>query len=174
VRTAKILGAGNEEHWGANVQVGDINDDGIGDILIGGAINRFSGDYIEPGNLFGHGIGGASNGGPRVRCGEAYVIYGQRNWPSSTDLRTPPATATHIIGANNRDFLGSQLYSADINGDGKTDLILSAVHAWSPDRQATGAVYIVYGQPGVAGATIDLEKPALSGLRLTSIFGEQE
>ena len=175
VRTAKIIGQGNEEHWGAAVQAGDINDDGIADILIGGAINRSSGDYVTPEDPYtGHGSGAASNGGPRVRCGEAYVIYGQRNWPSSTDLRTPPATATHVIGANNRDFLGSQLHSADINGDGKTDLILGALHAAAPDLRETGAVYIVYGQPGVVGATIDLANVAASGLRLTSIFGEQE
>ena len=70
--------------------------------------------------------------------------------------------------------MGSQLHSADFNGDGKTDLMLGALHAWAPDLEETGAVYIVYGQPGVAGATIDLQNISASGLRLTSIYGEQE
>src|SRR5712692_4574454 len=48
VRTAIIIGAHQEEHWGAALQVGDINNDGIGDIIIGGAINRDSASYVTP------------------------------------------------------------------------------------------------------------------------------
>src|SRR6185295_15723732 len=48
VRTARITGQGAEEHWGAALQIGDLNNDGIGDIIIGGSIFRDSGSYVTP------------------------------------------------------------------------------------------------------------------------------
>src|SRR6185369_8431767 len=104
---------------------------------------------------------------------EAFVIYGQRNWPAITDLHSPPANATHVIGANPTDFLASQLHSGDVNGDGRTDLIIGALLATAPDnRGQTGGVYVVYGSATLAGATIDLASPDASGQRVTAIYGE--
>ena len=174
VRTARIVGVRQEDHWGAALQVGDINNDGIGDIIIGGSINRDSGSYVTPADQDnGHASAAADFGGLRPQCGEAFVIYGQRNWPSNTFLSTPPANATHIIGAQAFDYLGSQVHSGDINGDGRTDLIIGALRATAPDNQGqTGAVYVIYGSATLPGATIDLANPDASGQRISSIYGE--
>jgi hypothetical protein len=52
-------------------------------------------------------------------------------------------------------------------------LIVGALQANAPDGKGpTGGVFIVYGAPGIVGATIDLADPAASGLEVTSIFGE--
>src|SRR3989442_15277268 len=165
VRTARIVGAHREDHWGAALQAGDINNDGIGDIIIGGAINRDSASYVTPDDqVSGHDFDAAGFGGQRPLCGEVYVIYGQRNWPASIDLRNPPSNATHVIGAITGDFLGSQGHSGDINGDGRTDLIIGALRATAPDnRGQTGAVYVIYGSATLPGATIDLPNPDASG-----------
>ncbi|MEK6285983.1 MAG: integrin alpha [Acidobacteriota bacterium] len=174
VRTARIVGAGQEDHWGAALQVGDINNDGIGDVIIGGSINRDSGFYVTPSDQDnGHAGKAASFGGQRPGCGEAYVIYGQQNWPPNTLLSNPPANATHVVGANAFDFLGSQLHSGDVNGDGRTDLIIGALRASAPDNKGqTGAVYVIYGAANLPGAFIDLANPDASGLRISSIYGE--
>ncbi len=174
VRTAKIVGAHNEDHWGAALQVGDINNDGIGDVIIGGSINRDSASYVTPeDHLSGHDAKAASFGGLRPACGEAYVIYGQRNWPATISLSDPPKNSTHVIGANNFDFLGSQLHSGDLNGDGRTDLVIGALRATAPDNQGqTGAVYVIYGSATLPGATIDLANPDASGERVATIYGE--
>jgi hypothetical protein len=173
VRTARIVGANQEDHWGAALQVGDINNDGIGDVIIGGSIDRDSASYVTPNIRNGHNFFAASFNGQRQLCGEAYVIYGQRNWPAMIDLRSPPANATHVIGANPLDFLASQLHSGDVNGDGRTDLIIGALLATAPDsRGQTGAVYVVYGSATLPGATIDLANPTASGQRVTAIYGE--
>jgi hypothetical protein len=173
VRTARIVGAHEEDHWGAALQVGDINNDGIGDIIIGGSIFRDSGSYVTVADqASGHNNFGASFNGTRDRCGEVFVIYGQHNWPANTDLGAPPATATHVIGAHDNDLLGSQVHFGDLNGDGRTDLVMGALQALAPDnRGKTGAVYIAYGSPTLQGATIDLATPDASGQRVTTIYG---
>lgn len=173
VSTARILGANEEDHWGAALQVGDINNDGIGDVIIGGSIDRDSGSYVTPNLNNGHNFFAASFGGQRPQCGEAFVIYGQQNWPSMVDLQNPPQNATHVIGATSKDFLASQLHSGDVNGDGRTDLIIGALLAAAPDNKGqTGAVYVIYGSATLAGATIDLANPDGSGQRVTTIYGE--
>lgn len=173
VRTARIVGANQEDHWGAALQVGDINNDGIGDVIIGGSIDRDSGSYVTPTLRNGHNFFAASFDGQRDRCGEAYVIYGQRNWPAEINLGAPPPGSTHVIGANPIDFLASQLHSGDVNGDGRTDLIIGALLATAPDnRGQTGAVYVIYGSATLPGATIDLASPGASGQRVTTIYGE--
>ena len=173
VRTARIIGANAEDHWGAALQVGDVNNDGIGDIFIGGSIDRDSGSFVTPNLRNGHNFFAASFGGQRPLCGEAFVIYGQVNWPPITDLHSPPQNATHIIGANPTDFLASQLHTGDVNGDGRTDLIIGALLALAPDNKGqTGAVYVVYGSPTLVGKTIDLANPDPSGQRVTTIYGE--
>ena len=178
VRITKIVGAHAGDHWGATVDVGDINNDGISDVVISAALDRDSAIYVSPFNI-GGGIAtaGASDGGQRPNCGEVYVLYGQANWPAEIDLTNPPANATHVIGANAGDYLGSQLTSGDFNGDGKTDLILGALQASAPDPLAgrPGAVYIIYGTSAtLQGVTIDMATPAASGQQISIIYGEED
>ncbi|HKQ08546.1 MAG TPA: IPT/TIG domain-containing protein [Blastocatellia bacterium] len=173
VRTARIVGAHEEDHWGAALQVGDINNDGIGDIIIGASIDRDSGSYVTvQDQVSGHNFFAADVGGSRPQAGEVYVIYGQRTWPTNIDLGTPPANATHVLGAHANDFLGSQVHFGDLNGDGRTDLVLGALLALAPDdRGQTGAVYVIYGSASLPGATIDLLNPDASGQRVTTVYG---
>ncbi len=173
VEMVRIIGANQEDHWGAMLHVGDLNNDGIKDVVMGGSIFRDSGSFVtEQDQTSGHNDFGASFDGTRNRCGETMVLYGSQNWPPVINLAAPPANSTRVIGANIRDLLGSQLHSGDLNGDGFRDLIIGALQALAPDnRGRTGAVHVVYGSQNLPGKTIDFANPEASGLRTTTIYG---
>ena len=175
VRMALVLGVDNEDHWGSAFHVGDLNGDNISDLAIAGAIFRDSASYVTPQDQdSGHDARAANFNGTRPGAGEVYVIYGSRNFPELVDLQNPPSGSTHVIGAQPLDFLGSQIHSADLNGDGRRELIIGALQANAPEnRGRTGAVYVIYGSPQLQGATIDLANANASGLQISSIYGEE-
>jgi hypothetical protein len=131
-----ILGASGGDNLGFVVASGDINGDGIDDILVGA---RF-----------------ASPDGGRSYAGEAYVILGSSSLRQSVDIALGQQDLT-IVGAEASDYLGYGLASGDINGDGVDDLIIVAPGADGPDngRQDAGEAYVVLGSPDLRG-TIDV------------------
>ncbi|HYP25272.1 MAG TPA: hypothetical protein VE262_01020 [Blastocatellia bacterium] len=173
VRMTTILGTDREDHWGSMLHIGDINTDGIDDLAIAGAVFRDSAGYVSPGDEdSGHNAQAADFFGTRRGCGEVIVLYGSSNWPQSIDLSNPPANSTHVIGENMDDMLGSQMHSADLNGDGRRDFIVGALQGLAPNSARTGSVFIIYGAPGLEGATVDLAQPAPAGLNIVRIYGE--
>lgn len=195
VRITTILGVTAFDHWGACIHAADLNGDGIDDVVISAALDRESAAYVNPQDqTSGEDLNAAGDNGARPMCGEVYVLFGSSSWPTQIDLRTPPATATHLIGANSLDFFGSQTFHADLNGDGKQDLIIGAIQAQSPDQVSshsssglvpkdysppgvgnrTGAVYVIYGGVGnLQGATIDMKDPSTTGFQISVIYGEE-
>ncbi|WP_299324189.1 Ig-like domain-containing protein [Parasphingopyxis sp.] len=108
---------------------GDINGDGIDDLIIG----AFNGD---DGGSF---------------AGEAYVIFGQANvyrdpFPLVMDLSTLGAADGFIVqGDMPDDFTGTNVSSAgDINGDGIDDLIVGAPFG-DDGGNIAGEAYVIFG-----------------------------
>ena len=119
--------------------VGDFNDDGIGDLLVGA---RF----------------GDGPDGKRETAGEAYVIFGSATLPSSMDIRDDPQDMT-IFGAEPGDSLGFSVAAADVNHDGIDDVIVSAPTADGPGNQRTdpGETHVIFGSADLGG-DLDLSK----------------
>ena len=133
----RILGAAKGDFTGYSTSAaGDINADGIDDIIVGA-------------------YGADPNGSV---SGAAYVIYGtDADFGGVIDLSSLSATAGfQISGAAAGDFAGQSVASAgDVNGDGIDDLIVGAPRADAAGNNS-GAVYVIFGSDAGFGSELDL------------------
>lgn len=135
-----ITGENVADRLGTSVATGDINGDGIDDLIMG------AGGYTPPG---------------RSRAGSVFVLFGRQTWPSFYVFAAQRADV-QVIGNASTDKLGGHkthvpaTYTAqsvgtcDLNGDGIQDLVCGA-----PDsnftknginRARAGTVYVFWGQ----------------------------
>ncbi len=157
----RILGAVSGDSLGAGVAAGDLNGDGIDDIVVGAPL---------------------SNGLPEVRTqmGVAYVVFGGPHIASTVDTATGQQDFD-LQPAEGFSHLGQTFAVADVNGDGIADLIAGAPYAGrEPNtppggvRTTVGEVYVVYGSHDLHGhVTVaqDDEDVRLSGVNQLEQFG---
>jgi hypothetical protein len=120
--------AGDQSGWQAS-GAGDINADGVDDVIIGAAP--------------------ASPGG-RTEAGAAYVVYGRPGVGSSGVMELSGLDGENgfvIHGVDDGDEAGHAATSAgDVNGDGIDDLILGAHRADPSGVRDAGEAYVVFGR----------------------------
>jgi hypothetical protein len=115
--------------WGLD-GAGDVNNDGVDDLLISGP--------------------GTHDDGERLNIGAAWVVYGQdaEDPPDLdlADLETTAATrAFSVVGPKEEAQLGYSVAGAgDLNGDDVDDVVIGAPGIWS--GISSGAVFVVYGE----------------------------
>ncbi|MEO0854079.1 MAG: integrin alpha, partial [Cyanobacteria bacterium J06648_11] len=120
-------------------QAGDLNADGIADILLGAPESDVNGD----------------------NSGQAYAIFGSQSpFPASLDLNTLDGSNGFIVnGLNPGDELGESVSGiGDFNGDGIDDIALGAPDATTNGNEESGQAYVIYGRrptPTVAGGVTD-------------------
>jgi Ca2+-binding RTX toxin-like protein len=143
----KITGeaAGDIAGWSASA-IGDVNNDGFVDLIVGGNNND----------------AGGSN------SGAAYVVYGAASGLSGVNL-DDIALGTggfKIVGEAANHQAGVSVSTAgDINGDGIDDLIVGAAQN---DAGGFGAAYVVYGAAGgLTNVNLDDIAVGTGGFRIT-------
>jgi VCBS repeat-containing protein len=122
---------------------GDVNGDGVDDLIIGAPGADPNGDS---------------------RAGESYVVFGQSTgFSASLDLSVLDGTNGFILnGITDGDDSGFSVAGAgDVNGDGVDDLIIAAYNADPNGNTGAGASYVVFGRSD--GFSASLELSALDG-----------
>jgi hypothetical protein len=117
---------------------GDINDDGIDDLVMGAT-----------------GVDSNGNSG----AGASYVVFGSDSgFSASFDLTTLNGSNGLVIeGFEAGGLLGYSVSAAgDVNGDGIDDLIVSAPWSAPNGNSKAGAVYVVFGSNSGFSASLDL------------------
>jgi len=150
----RLDGAALGDCTGVSVSAaGDINGDGLGDLIIGA-------EGADPN-------GGAS--------GSSYVVFGKATGFAATmDLSSLNGIdGFRLDGASTAEFSGSSVSSAgDINGDGFDDLIVGAFRA-NPNGLNSGSSYVMFGKATGFTATMDLSSlNGDDGFRLDGTAGD--
>ncbi|MGH9330353.1 MAG: hypothetical protein ACRD09_07925, partial [Vicinamibacterales bacterium] len=139
-----VIGADTDDELGASLAAGDLNDDGVDDLIIGAPS-----------------AAGAGNAKPEA--GEAYVVFGSPTLGGTLDLGTTSPDIT-ILGPQPLYRAGRAVAAGDLNGDGVADLLVGAPGSLDAVC-ASNRVFALYGGPTFAGV-IDL---ATSGANLTLV-----
>jgi hypothetical protein len=160
----RVFGASADDNLGFAVAAGDVNGDGIDDLVMGAP---------------GFDLTGAT---PRNNTGAVYIIFGVTGLtPRIVDLSAPNASNVQIIGEQADDRFGSAMAIGDVNGGTSApDLLVGAPASKGPDpvgaaRANGGAAFLLAGGTGLANPlattkVIDLNTtPAL-----VRIFGKAE
>ncbi len=127
---ASFLGEEEEDRAGALAGPGDVDGDGLDDLLIGSWSNS------EVGNS----------------SGQSYLVLGRTSgWSMDTDLGQVDAS---FLGEAGGDYAGAVAGAGDVNGDGYGDLLVGAERN-DTVASAAGRAYLVLG--GLAGWTMDTD-----------------
>ncbi len=134
-----IVGEADGDNIGFSLSnAGDVNGDGLEDILIGAHL-------ADPNS--------------NMSAGTGYVVYGSS---SGFDARVrlsllEGTNGFKMLGENVEDFTGFHVSEAgDINGDGYDDVLVAAPFASPNNRSESGRVYVVYGKPTTTDIEISL------------------
>ncbi|MEH2069770.1 MAG: hypothetical protein V7K47_16680 [Nostoc sp.] len=141
-----INGIAPGDNLGSSVSyAGDINNDGIDDLIIGAP------------DVYSNGI---------TFAGQSYVVFGGKNVANSGFLNPSSLNGTNgfaINGIGEFERSGSSVsYAGDINNDGIDDLIIGAPTAFVKDNKYIGQSYVVFGGTNV-GSSGTLNVSSLNG-----------
>ncbi|MBN1153890.1 FG-GAP repeat protein [candidate division KSB1 bacterium] len=122
-----IYGKEPNDLCGRAIACGDIDNDGIFDIIIG----AHKADSPLP-NL-------------KVDAGEVYIFFGAANFPHVIDMSSHEPDIT-LIGTEKQGWFGYSLLADDIDRDGFTDLFIGAPQENYLERIDAGSIYLLSGR----------------------------
>jgi hypothetical protein len=139
---------GFENYSGAGISVsgaGDVNGDGISDIILGAPLVESSG----------------------TDRGEAYVVFGKSTRANTTmTLSNLGTNGFTLRGFDDGGYAGTNVSGAgDVNGDGFADVIVGAMNAAAGGSNG-GEAYVVFGGTALAATSLTLSNLGAGGFTI--------
>jgi hypothetical protein len=172
----------SDYHFGATVQIGDLDGNGRGEVLIAATLNRAGASLSlpdRPGGT-GEGSGGSAHGTAFISWDDNFPAL---PWPPGYSF---PVTAPSLGGftridglvgdpgkTRNRSFGEDMLAGLDYSGDGLPDLFVGDIVADTPNGFASGMGNVFYNAANLRGLNFTMNSPP-PGVRITTIYGPQQ
>lgn len=161
----RIIGADYDDLFGSTVYAGDLNMDGVADIIASAALWR--GSAGVGGLSFGGGDGPANT---RYNSGETFIIFGSPDLRGETlDLQalldengTPTTERIAVVyGPEANDLMGEEIVVGDLTGDGLNELVVGSLATPGRDNRRVdgGEAWVIDGRENWGGLAIDLAEP---------------
>lgn len=134
-RQIQIVGGQNGEQFGSSLATGDINGDGISDLVVGSPF------YSKTGYKW---------------VGKVSVFFGAQLFNLKTiDLATSKPDLV-MYGASEGDQFGGSVAAGDYNNDGYDDVLVGA-HNASYAGMRTGRAYLFFGKQGFSATELNVD-----------------
>jgi VCBS repeat-containing protein len=152
---------GQDAGFAASLNLANL-DGNNGFVINGIDVADFAGIVSSAGDVNGDGLDDLIIGTPEAgvdRAGESYVVFGQdAGFAASLNLADLDGNNGFVInGIDAADFSGRAVSGAgDVNGDGLDDLIIGASGADPNGNEAAGESYVVFGRDTGFAASLNL------------------
>jgi hypothetical protein len=140
--------------------------DGTNGFVLEGAVSNDNVVSVAGGDVNGDGIADLLIGVPAVdadssRAGAVYVVFGGRSvgGDGRFDLSSLDGSNGFVLRGDEADWAGVSIAAGDITGDGVADVVVAAPGA---DAAPSGKAYVVFGRKGI-GDSGTLELSSLDG-----------
>jgi hypothetical protein len=159
-----VANAASGQYFGSALCKGDVNDDGLEDIIVGAP-----GQDYDPVSKTSTAQGNPSNSNAQ---GAVYVYFGTGG-AGEVDFANPSMTLFAPGNAVTSEF-GSSCLVMDYNGDGEKDLLVGAPRRTMANVGQRGAVYVYQGQPGtgissISSASLTVPTSMTAGQAISSL-----
>jgi hypothetical protein len=120
-----FTGEAQGDEFGTSLAAGDVNGDGIDDLIVGAPLNSF----VD------------------ANAGRVYVFFGAAGVAS----KSAQLADVKISGLPTHDSFGTSVVAGDVDGDGVADILIGAPHA-DYFNDGNGRAYLFLGGPALANA----------------------